>query len=165
MVPSTIANRRVEGLAGIVRFMPPPPNDSKKFGVRLRALRQSHKMSISDLSHASRVTAAYLSQLETGKRPTPGLGILWKIATGLRVSLDELTGFDVEALPPEQQPAQADAGLAKRLDHLEQTVKTALEMAAEDRRLIASALERVDRATKRKPATGSGSASRRKKAK
>ncbi|MFC0469673.1 helix-turn-helix domain-containing protein [Halalkalibacter kiskunsagensis] len=56
-----------------------------KFGEKLRKLRKEKGLSIRKLSELSGVAHSYLSQVETGKRGTPKVETLEKIATGLNV--------------------------------------------------------------------------------
>lgn len=86
----------------------------EKFGARLKRLREARGLSIARLAQRSGITQGYLSQIEAGKRPTPGIGTLIALASAFRISLDELTGFDLEAVPVEPE-----TGTTARLDALE----------------------------------------------
>lgn len=88
----------------------------ENFGKRLRKLREERSLSIARLAQKSGITQGYLSQIEAGKRPTPGLQTLIALATALRVTLDELADFDVESVPQ----TESDSGTTARLDALEQ---------------------------------------------
>jgi len=57
----------------------------------LRQRRKARGMSLDDLAHASGVSRAALSQIETCKS-NPTLGVLWKIAVGLGIPFAELIG-------------------------------------------------------------------------
>lgn len=97
----------------------------EKFGARLKRLREDRGLSIARLAQRSGITQGYLSQIEAGKRPTPGIGTLIALASAFRITLDELTGFDLEAIPEEPE----SAGTAGRLDKLEQlTLRLATDM-------------------------------------
>ncbi len=49
------------------------------FGARLRALRAEHGVLLKDLAAALRVSAAYLSALEHGRRGAPGPGLVHQV--------------------------------------------------------------------------------------
>jgi transcriptional regulator with XRE-family HTH domain len=73
-----------------------PPGDdlgaaeiARKVALRLRGERSARGMSLDDLSRASGVSRAALSQIETQKS-NPSLGVLWKIAVGLGVPFADL---------------------------------------------------------------------------
>ncbi len=63
----------------------------RRVAENLRQRRKARGMSLDDLAHASGVSRAGLSQIETCKT-NPTLGILWKIAVGLGVPFAELIG-------------------------------------------------------------------------
>jgi transcriptional regulator with XRE-family HTH domain len=73
-------------------------------GPRLRALRQQHDLTLSDLSSATGISVSTLSRLEAGQR-RPTLELLLPIARAHQVPLDELIGSStaddprVRALP------------------------------------------------------------------
>lgn len=62
----------------------PPP-----FGKNIRRLRKEGGLSLEALAERSRVSKAMLSQVEQGK-VNPTVGVLWKIAEGLHVQLQDL---------------------------------------------------------------------------
>ncbi|MCQ4160462.1 helix-turn-helix transcriptional regulator [Roseomonas sp. GC11] len=84
------------------------------FGARLRALRDAHGVTLTELAEAMHVSAAYLSALEHGRRgrPSPGLvhqvneffGLIWDDAEDLarlaRLSHPRVT-IDTSGLSPE----------------------------------------------------------------
>jgi transcriptional regulator with XRE-family HTH domain len=49
------------------------------FGERLRALRDQHGVSLTELAHALHVSPAYLSALEHGKRGRPSAGLIHQV--------------------------------------------------------------------------------------
>ena len=49
------------------------------FGERLRALRDQHSISLTELAHALHVSPAYLSALEHGKRGRPSAGLIHQV--------------------------------------------------------------------------------------
>jgi XRE family transcriptional regulator, regulator of sulfur utilization len=59
----------------------------------LRKLRRERALSLDQLAAASGVSRAALSQIE-GARTNPTLGVLWKIAVGLRVPFHSLMGAE-----------------------------------------------------------------------
>ena len=68
-------------------FIPPR---AKRFGEKLRALRQHHGMTIQQLTYAIGYTGhGYISDLETGKKP-PTVDVLLRIAQLFHVSIDQL---------------------------------------------------------------------------
>lgn len=67
------------------------------FGSRLRRLREERGWSISRLAQRSGVTQSYLSQIESGKRQTPGMDTLTSLARALETTMDDLTGFESQA--------------------------------------------------------------------
>ena len=95
------------------------------FGARLRALRAAHGITQKQLAETLRVSAAYLSALEHGRRgaPSPGLvhqvneffGLIWDDAEDLarlaRLSNPRVT-VNTAGLTPEQ------TALANRLAHV-----------------------------------------------
>ena len=94
------------------------------FGARLRNLRHEREVTLKQLAQALRVSAAYLSALEHGRRgaPGPGLvhqvceffGLIWdeaeELAALARISHPRVT-VDTAGLTPEQ------TALANRLAH------------------------------------------------
>lgn len=66
------------------------------FGARLRKARMAQGLTLRDLSNESKVSIAYLSDLERGVLGNPTLDILRSIASALKVSLNDLLGVDVQ---------------------------------------------------------------------
>jgi transcriptional regulator with XRE-family HTH domain len=64
---------------------------ARRLGDRLRAERQARNLSLDDLSRASGVSRAALSQIET-RKSSPSLSVMWKIAIGLGIPFAELLG-------------------------------------------------------------------------
>lgn len=64
---------------------------AQRVAENLRRKRKARGMSLDDLSRASGVSRAALSQVETVKT-NPTVGLLWKIAVGLGVPFAELIG-------------------------------------------------------------------------
>jgi XRE family transcriptional regulator, regulator of sulfur utilization len=68
-----------------------PDEVSRRVSENLRRRRKLRDMSLDDLSRASGVSRAALSQIET-RKTNPTVGILWKIAVGLGLPFAELIG-------------------------------------------------------------------------
>jgi transcriptional regulator with XRE-family HTH domain len=64
---------------------------ARRVGDRLREERQLRGMSLDDLSRASGVSRAALSQIET-RKSSPSISVMWKIAVGLGVPFSQLLG-------------------------------------------------------------------------
>jgi SOS-response transcriptional repressor LexA len=78
--------------------------DEKKFGEKLKELRQTKGLKIRELENLSSVSNAYLSQLENGKRGKPSPEIIKKLAPHLGVTYTELmrmAGYITEDLNDE----------------------------------------------------------------
>lgn len=99
-------------------------------GERLRALRQARGMTQVDLSRASMVTQQTISSLESGRVQDPEMATVVKLAVGLGVPVEDLTGQatprnplseterqalldQLNRLPPDEQ--QTILGLVRRL--------------------------------------------------
>lgn len=110
------------------------------FGEQLRALRRDRGVTLKDLSEALGVSQAYLSALETGRRPRPTparvdqicayFGIIWDEADSLkdlaRLSQPRVT-VDTTGLSPEAtRLANRLAQRIRRLD--EDTVRKMLDL-------------------------------------
>jgi len=68
---------------------PPPEEAARSLGVRLRALRKTQKVTLVELAKASRVDAATISRIETG-RMSGTLQSHIRLATALGVKLTDL---------------------------------------------------------------------------
>lgn len=100
-------------------------NDSGEvvaIGLRIKALREKRGWLPSRLAKLSGVSHTYITQIEKGTRPKLGVDIVLQIARALRVqSTDEITGYDVTALPPpEPVRVQQSASRDDRIARLEQ---------------------------------------------
>ena len=56
----------------------------------IRALRIHRKLGVRELAEKANVPAGYISELETGKKGNPGLGVLRRLAKALGVTVGEL---------------------------------------------------------------------------
>lgn len=63
---------------------------TKKLKVRLRRLREAKGWTQVDLAKKARVTQALISQLEAGKKASPSVVPLLRIARALGVTVEEL---------------------------------------------------------------------------
>jgi transcriptional regulator with XRE-family HTH domain len=68
---------------------------ARRVGERLRDERQARNLSLDDLSRASGVSRAALSQIET-RKSSPSIAVMWKIAVGLGIPFSELLGGETE---------------------------------------------------------------------
>ncbi|HTU63487.1 MAG TPA: XRE family transcriptional regulator [Polyangiales bacterium] len=68
---------------------------ARRVGQRVRDERTARDMSLDDLSRASGVSRAALSQIET-RKSSPSISVMWKIAVGLGIPFTELLGGDTE---------------------------------------------------------------------
>jgi transcriptional regulator with XRE-family HTH domain len=69
---------------------------ARRIADNLRRLRRDRRFSLDQLSSASGVSRAALSQIE-GARTNPTLGVIWKIAVGLDVPFHMLVGAASDA--------------------------------------------------------------------
>jgi transcriptional regulator with XRE-family HTH domain len=56
----------------------------------IRALRVDRGLGVRELAARAKVPAGYISELETGKKVNPGLGVLQRLARALGVPVGEL---------------------------------------------------------------------------
>ncbi len=61
-----------------------------RLGSVLKGLRQAKGWTLEDLARRAKVTNAYISLLETGKKKNPSLAVLKRLAKALRVPVTEL---------------------------------------------------------------------------
>jgi transcriptional regulator with XRE-family HTH domain len=88
MMPSAQAKR--------ASTRPEPEQVANEFGQRLRGWRTERGVTLRDVSEASGISIAYLSDLERGKLVNPTLDTLTSLASALNVSLNELLGLEEE---------------------------------------------------------------------
>ncbi|MFZ5688629.1 MAG: helix-turn-helix domain-containing protein [Bacillota bacterium] len=67
-------------------------------GFKIKALRESKGISQVKLASDSKITAAYLCELESGAKNNPSIDVLARIAAALNVSLSKLLE-DNDAVP------------------------------------------------------------------
>ncbi len=63
-----------------------------RLGQVLKALREEREWTLDELAKRAKVTMAYISFLERGKRKNPSLAVLKRLAKSLRVPLIQLLG-------------------------------------------------------------------------
>lgn len=80
------------------RRAPRPPGDdvgaadvARRVADNLRQHRKRREMTLDELAHATGVSRAALSQIET-RKTNPTIGVLWKIAAGLGVPFSDMIG-------------------------------------------------------------------------
>lgn len=70
-------------------------NNGLAIGKRVRRLRKHQGISQRMLSDRADISDSYISQLESGKIPNPTITQLRKVANGLKVTLEEITGGEL----------------------------------------------------------------------
>ncbi|AGA68931.1 putative transcriptional regulator [Desulfitobacterium dichloroeliminans LMG P-21439] len=66
-------------------------NDFSAFGEKLKAIRDSRNLNLSNVSELTGISKAMLSKIERGES-VPTITTVWKIANGLKVTLNSLAG-------------------------------------------------------------------------
>lgn len=66
-------------------------------GEKIRELRKEQNLSLDQLAQQSKVSKAYLSQMENGESDRPSAEILYRIATALGTSIASLLGKTMSA--------------------------------------------------------------------
>jgi transcriptional regulator with XRE-family HTH domain len=64
----------------------------KKFGVRLRTLREQRSLTQKALAKKARLSQGYIIRLETGTKANPSLDVLSRLAKALKVPVADLLG-------------------------------------------------------------------------
>lgn len=93
----------------------------QEFAERLRSLRSSRGLSVVRLAQLAGISQGYISQIEAGHRKTPGIGTVKALAAALRVSVDDLVGFDLAAVEA-AAAASTDPRTEERLSKLERAL-------------------------------------------
>jgi transcriptional regulator with XRE-family HTH domain len=83
--------------------------DGNGIGDRLKEYRKSLGMSQADLARKSNVSAAYVSELESGLGKRPSGEILLRLANALEVTIADLLGQDIR--PGDGDPPVPDSSL------------------------------------------------------
>jgi XRE family transcriptional regulator, master regulator for biofilm formation len=65
-------------------------------GLRIRNLREKKGYSISELALKAGISKSYLSQIERNLQVNPSLHLLYKLASTLNATLDDLIGVEQE---------------------------------------------------------------------
>ncbi len=104
--------------------------DLKKLGQHVRFRRLGKGWSLSELAEKSRVSKAYISDLENGNAGRPNIQYVYDIAVALGVTLDELL-VDAKPVSPRRQQKREDLppGLAE--------LQRELKLADEDVQMLA----------------------------
>ena len=83
--------------------------DGNGIGDRLKEYRKGLSMSQADLARKSSVSAAYISELESGLGKRPSGEILLRLANALEVTIADLLGQDIR--PGDGDPPVPDSSL------------------------------------------------------
>ena len=68
-----------------------PMNDFSALGERLKAIRDSRNLNLSDVSELTGISKAMISKIERGES-VPTISTVWKLANGLKITLNALSG-------------------------------------------------------------------------
>jgi HTH-type transcriptional regulator, competence development regulator len=88
------------------------------FGEYLKKIREDNKLSIRQLAMYSKVSASYLSQIETGERNVPKPEILLKLSKPLKVSYEELMEKAGYLVTEHGIPNKDEMDIAKRMEQI-----------------------------------------------
>ena len=66
-------------------------NDFSALGERLKAIRDSRNLNLSDVSELTGISKAMISKIERGES-VPTITTVWKLANGLKITLNALSG-------------------------------------------------------------------------
>lgn len=99
-IPSSATNRSGSRPAASSKADAP-----SQFGDRLRRWRSGRGVTLREVSEASGVSIAYLSDLERGKLANPTLDTLTALASALGVPLNELLGIETDQTTELRLPA------------------------------------------------------------
>ena len=92
--------------------------DGNAIGDRLKEYRKGLGMSQADLARKSSVSAAYVSELESGLGKRPSGEILLRLANALEVTIADLLGQDIrpgDGDPPVPDPSLLEFARERRL--------------------------------------------------
>lgn len=67
-------------------------------GLKIKALRDHHRMSLSALARGAEVSKGHLSEIESGGCREPGVYLIARIAMIFGVTVDDLIGMEIEPL-------------------------------------------------------------------
>lgn len=103
-----------------------------RLGKRIRELRDSHNMTIKELSEKSGVGQSTISEIETGKAKNPKSETLSKLASALNVTVDSLLAekWDDEYNPNGELAKQVKFIEALQLNSPEEALKFILAQPA-----------------------------------
>ncbi len=89
-------------------------------GERIKSTRQKQQLTLNGLARKSRVSKAYLSQLESGQFSNPSSEVLRKLSKTLGISIDSLVGSEtLRSLVPGPSAVPTDLRALAREKHLE----------------------------------------------
>jgi HTH-type transcriptional regulator, competence development regulator len=101
--------RQRHGKESLPPISPPP---SLSLGDVLRTLRNAHGLTLRDVEDSTKISNAYLSQLETGKISRPDPNILFKLSQAYQASyqtLMERAGYITQVADPSSPSAARDS--------------------------------------------------------
>src|SRR5437868_10080979 len=98
-----------------------PLEAASDFGARLRRARSDRGQTLRDVSVASGIAIAYLSDLERGVLVNPTLDTLRSVGKALGVSLNELLGVEEKARTQEKYPPALED--FRKLPHFRDALK------------------------------------------
>lgn len=82
------------------------------FGQRLRELRGQHDRTLKDMARALRVSSAYLSALEHGRRAQPKPGFVQQVAAYFNLAWEEVDELKALAVLSDPKPVIDTGGLS-----------------------------------------------------
>jgi transcriptional regulator with XRE-family HTH domain len=101
--------------------------EASDFGGYLKRLRKEKKLTIRQLELYSKVSNAYISQMERGERGVPSPDILKKLSKPLGVDYEELMNRAGYFDDPDKELERADERFLKEIDDLELTEQQIIE--------------------------------------
>lgn len=105
--------------------------DLKKFGAKIRFLRQGKGWSLMELADKSGISKAYISDLENGAAGKPNIQYVFNVAVALDVTLDDLLR-DATAKEPRPRKRRAVEELPPGLEELQKELALTPELALTD---------------------------------
>lgn len=123
---------RISSIVPISAAVKPAPAEAPpRVGAALAALRQSHGLSLDELSRRAGVSKSMLSQIER-HQANPTVAVVWRLATALGVSVGDLLGGARPAAPLlATVPAHATPSLASPDGKCELRILGPIELAGQ----------------------------------